>query len=267
MIPKMNEKIFGGRHWILKNLVLAVIAAIVVIVLANILLSVVTRHNKESVVPDFLNMTFAEAEAAANTAGLKVEVVDSVFIRQMRKGAVYFQFPAAGEVVKSGRSIELTLNGVTSKMVAMPKLIGYSISQAKAELLGKGLFVGKLIYKRDMATNNVLGQQMRGRKVEPGEMVEAGSSVDLVLGLNSYDNCTYVPNVTGLSYQYAVDALLNSSLNVRNAVFDAGINSYSDSLCAVVYKQKPGNGSDPVTMGTGVTIYLTNDESKLPSKK
>ena len=82
---------------------------------AIIFLNVVTKHNQELVVPDFSNMTVAEAEAAAAEARMRVEVTDSVFVKRMKKGAVRDQNPAPGSRVKEGRRISLTINALNSK--------------------------------------------------------------------------------------------------------------------------------------------------------
>ena len=252
--------------WILRNLLLGALFVVAVVLLANVLLSVITRHNNEKTVPDFTNMSFAEAKRAASGAGVKVCIVDSVYIRRMGKGLVYSQYPKAGSKVKVGRKVELTTVAFNSQKVAMPLLVGYSMRQAKAELAAKGLFLGRLRYVPDIATNNVLKQTYRGQEIKAGTILETGSVIDLTVGLNSAESRTSVPDVVGLKYQYAVDAIHNSSLNVSRLIFDKGIRSYSDSLAAVVYRQQPPKGIGTITMGSGITLYLTADESKLPSK-
>jgi len=259
-----KKKPANQMNWILRNILLAVLFVVGFVVLANVFLSVITQHNKEKVVPDMMNMTFKEAKKAAAKAGVKAVVVDSVYIRRMGKGLVYSQYPKAGSKVKAGRKIELTTNAVASKKVAMPFLVGYSMRQAKSELISRGLFLGKITYVPDIATNNVLKQTYKGRAVKAGQMLESGSVIDLTLGLNATESRTNVPNVVGLKYMYAVDALLDHSLNVKRLVFDPGTKNYSDSLNSVVYKQTPSKSFGSVTMGTGVTLYLTRDESKIP---
>lgn len=252
-------------NWILRNLILAVVFVVGIILLLNFSLSLITQHNKEKTVPDLTNMSFSEARKVASAAGLEAKIIDSVFIRRMGKGLVYSQFPKAGSVVKAGRTVELTTNAVNSKKVTMPLLVGYSMRQAKAELTAKGLFLGKLRYVPDIATNNVLKQTYKGREISAGTQLESGSVIDLTVGLDASESTTTVPDVIGLKYQYAVDAVQNNSLNIARAVFDRDIRNYSDSLNAVVYRQQPSRSSGALTMGSGVTIFLTRDESKIPS--
>lgn len=266
MANKKKSKDVEGWDWVVKNLVLAVCFVLAVVALASIGLNLITHHNKEIEVPDFTNMTFQEARSEASSAGVKVIIEDSIYVRRLRPGAVYMQTPKAGEHVKKGRRIRVTTNTMIVKQVPMPSLVGFSLGQAKAELSRAGLNLGKLVYTRDMATNNVLRQLYRGSDVKPGRMLQSGSSINLVLGLSANDNTTYVPNLVGKQYLRAVDMIQESSLNVGRLIFDKDIRTYADSVSAIVYSQKPTMASDAVTMGTEVTLYLSNDKEKTGSK-
>lgn len=255
----------GGllSNWIVRNLILAVLFVVVLIVAANLLLSIGTQHNREITVPDFTNMTYDEAVYNAGRVGLKVEIGDSVYVRRMKKGAVFTQFPKGGSRVKKGRTIQLTTNAKTAKEVTMPLLVGYSMRQAKAELASRGLTLGRLIYVNDMATNNVLKQLHNGREIAVGTKIESGAVIDLMVGLNYEDSRTYAPDVRGLKYLRAVDAVHDNSLNIGKLNFDGNVRSYSDSLNAVVYRQAPGQAGGALTMGAAVSLWLTTDENKI----
>lgn len=267
MAEKTEKKGFF-RNWIVRNLLLAVVIVALLIAGAMLFLNMVTQHGKEIVVPDFSNMTLSEAEYAASKAGMRVEVTDSVFVKRMKRGAVYRQNPEPGAKVKEGRRIVLTINAVNAKKVTMPNLVGLSMRQAKAELLSRGLILNRLIYVQDMATNNVLRQLMGNREVEPGSMIESESEIDLVVGLNSLDNVTYVPDVSGLKNMSAVDAIHSHSLNVKSLKFDETVKDYDDSLNAMVYRQVPeASDSVKVNMGDEVVLYLTTKQSRIPVKE
>lgn len=252
-------------NWIVKNLLIAFAIVVVLVVGAMLFLNIVTKHNRVLVVPDFTGMSVSEAAQVADKVGMRVEVSDSIYVKRMKKGAVYAQVPHAGSEVKKGRRIALTINAVAAKKVAAPNLVGYSLRQAMAELQSRGLLLGKLIYVHDMATDNVLKQQMGGKILAPGTMVESESVVDLVVGLNSTDNVTYVPDVRGLKYVRAVDVIHENSLNVRRLRFDETVKTYDDSLAAVVYKQSPESSDYPSRHGDDVSLYLTLDQNKVPA--
>ena len=252
---------------LVRNLVIAAALVVVMIVGAMIFLNVVTQHNKEISVPDFSNMTVVEAEHAADQAGVRVEVKDSVFVKRMKRGAVYRQNPVAGAKVKNGRRVVLTINAVNAKKVTMPNLVGLSLRQAKAELMSRGLVLNRLVYVQDMATNNVIKQLKGAREIEPGTMIDSESKIDLVLGLNDLDNVTYVPDVTGLKNLSAVEAIYDHSLNIKDLKFDETVKDYEDSLNAMVYRQMPEpSDSVSVAMGDEVMLYMTLDVARIPVK-
>ena len=248
-------------NWIVKNLIGAVIAFLVLALGAGILLGVITHHGQEIEVPDFTNMKVSEARYEAGRRNMRVEVIDSVYVRRMGRGLVYSQNPKPGSKVKKGRRILLTINSVTPKKVQMPNLVGFSMRQAKAELLSRGLGLGKLIYVDDIATNNVLRQLLGNREIRPGKMIDSGTDIDLVVGLNGEDNRTYVPNVVGMKYMHAVDVIHDNSLNVGKATFGKEVKTYADSLDAVVTRQSPEGSRVPTVMGSNISITLSPDTS------
>lgn len=268
MTKKTEKKpVPGGllSNWIVKNLLIAFAVVVVLIVGSMIFLNVFTKHNQELSVPDLANMTVEEAQLVAEEAGMRIDVTDSAFVKRMKRGAVYRQNPVPGSKVKHGRRISLTINAVNPRQITMPDLIGYSTRQAKAEILSRGLVLGRLIYEQDMATNNVLKQLHNGEVIEPGTMVESEAVIDLVVGLNSRDNMTFVPYLAGLRNLSAVEAVHDHSLNIGKIRFDETVRDYEDSLNAVVFKQVPeACDSIPVQMGAEVSLYLTLDHSKIP---
>lgn len=254
----MSSRDFFG-NWIVKNLLFAAVAVIALVLICSISLNLLTHHGQEIPVPDFTNMSVSQAEKEAHRCGIRIEVTDSVYVRKMDRGAVFSQVPKAGSGVKKGRRIQLTINSIEPKQVSMPDLVGLSMRQAKAELISRGLHLGRLIYQEDIATNNVLKQLYRGRPIAPGRNINSGSTIDLVVGLGE-DSQTYVPDVIGMKYLRAVDAIHDNSLNIRSLRFDKSIREYGDSLDAIVYRQIPEASSDvPLPMGSDVTLYLSKD--------
>lgn len=252
----MSSKGFFS-NWIVRNILLAFALIAALMLLAQLVLCVRTKHNEQASVPDFTGMTVSEASSLANIAGMRTEVVDSIYVRHMAKGVVIRQEPKAGMMVKEGRKIRLTINAVTPKKVPMPNLVGYSLRSAEAELSSRGFELGRLIYISDIATNNVLRQLYRNREVRPGVMIPGESSIDLVLGLSDTDYLTVIPNVTGLKYRRAVDLIHESSLNVGTVRFKGKVRTYADSLNAVVYKQSPDAQTHTAVKGGSVSIYLS----------
>ena len=130
--------------------------------------------------------------------------------------------------------------------------------QAQSSLAAVQLQVGKLIYVSDIASNNVLAQIYQGRNIAPGESLPAESEIDLRVGLNSTDCLTHVPDLLELNYQQVKPALIDNCLNLKEMIFDNTVHNFADTMQAFVYKQIPqASNNVSVTMGTGVTVYMT----------
>lgn len=250
-------------NWIVKNILGALAFILGLAIVVSILLGILTQHGKTTEVPDFTNMQVSEAAQVAQSYGLRVLVSDSVYVRRMEKGAIFSQNPKPGTSVKNGRRVRLVTNAMLAKKVTMPNLVGYSLRQAKAELSSKGLYLGRILYVNDMATNNVLKQIYRNSEINAGRSIESGSTIDLMVGLSDSECDTNVPDVVGMKYLRAVDAIQDNSLNVGKLIFDDSVRNYSDSLNAVVLYQSPGTSYGTCRMGSDVSLTLTVDSDKI----
>jgi len=255
------------RHWFLMELYKAAAILLALLIVTIILLKIVTRHNSEMEVPDLSGLSLQEAQKVANKSNLRLDVTDSVFLPKMGRGVIFRQNPHTGSMVKKNRRILLTINSVQPKQVSMPSVIGYSLRQAKAELVAKQLNVGRLIYVPDMATNNVLSQMFSGRYIPSGSMVESGSDIDLELG-NSGGESTFIPNVMGLSYITAKDVLIDNSLNIGKLSYDESVKTYADTISSFVIKQTPTpTNYSSYSLGARVDLFLSIDRNKIEEIK
>lgn len=248
------RRFFG--NWIVKNLLIAVGIIAVVMISAGIFLSTYTRHGEKILLPDFFGMSVAEASRIADEIGVELVVTDSVYNKRLAPGTIFSQMPKDSSYVKKGRHISIIINSIVPRKVKMPNLVDISLRQAMANLSSKGLQLGRLNYRYSgEGSNLVLEQRYRGRIVAPGQLVESGATIDLVLSLKDSDRTTYVPDVRGKRYGEAVNALHDNSLNVT-ARFDRSIRTYEDSLKAIVGRQGPEPSRNPIARGASVTIYM-----------
>ena len=150
-------------------------------------------------------------------------------------------------------------------MVKIPNVTNISLVQAKSDLESEGLFVGNLNYIPDIATNYVLMQKYKGKKVKAGTLVQKGSRIDLTLGKGIDDaDATYVPKLFSLNRTDATIKATDAYLNIGSVVYDRSIKTYSDSIKAKVWKQNPNASRNfPVKLGSSINIWLTIDKAKL----
>lgn len=221
-------------------------------------MNIYTHHGEALPVPDFKGLTLQEAEQLAKDKKLLIEITDSVFLPDKKRGSVIAQSPNPDFKVKENRSIFLTMNAFYPERVQIPDLIGVSIRQADSYLQTFGLKVGKIKYVPDIGKNVVLKQNYKGKLIKPGTWIEKGSSIDLVLGKGETDEKATVPNLIGMNYQAAIAELGNATLNIGAVVGDETVKSPKDSARATIWKQSPMPHKDAqISLGATVDIWIS----------
>lgn len=239
------------------------IAAVIVIIISWLLLKfldVYTLHGETVTVPDLKGRQIAELEELLEDKALKYEVVDSLYDLKIPKGAILDQNPNPNSLVKENRTIYLTVNAILPPQIKMPNLVDLTLRQATAMLEMYGLKTGRLKYVPDIATNAVISQEFKGRKISPGETISKGSVVDLVLGQGEGGEILTVPFLINMSVSEAVSVLNAMNLSV-SVIPDKTV---SDTALAKVYRQNPTYSSGTgINMGSSVDIFTTQDYSKI----
>ena len=177
---KQTEKTIFGNH-LLKNLVIIIACAVLLILLALLLLNMYTRHGQNVVVPTLEGLQMKEAGTILRAKGLHAEIVDSIYRRDAVPGAIIDQTPKAGNKVKKGRSIYITIYSRTPQQVSVPGLVDYSTRQAVALLNSLGFT--QLTMEKIPAEYSglVVAVKYRGKTLSPEEKIPAGSPLTLVI--------------------------------------------------------------------------------------
>jgi beta-lactam-binding protein with PASTA domain len=256
----MNETL--KRIWksvYFRHAVAAIMLICLLLYLSSIFLDAFTRHGKSSPTPDMTGKSVKEAQRVADSAGLRIEVTDSVNRHDIPRGSVYMQNPEPGILVKKNRKIFLSINSVLPTKSKVPSVEHLSLRNAKADLNAKGFRVGKLIYISGY-NNHVYKQMYRGHRIDPDTELEVGEYIDLQLGSDTTSNAAAAPNVAGMVRARAEDAIIENSLNY-SFVFDKNVKTYIDSIEAVAYSQDPEAGTK-LKSGAGVKVMM-----RLPKRK
>ena len=261
----MSLKNFIFSKVFLKNLGLAFLIAAGALILLLIWLNIYTRHGQARAVPNFIGLTMDETEALAKKSRMKFQVIDSVYTSLVPRGCVAEQNPKPGFRVKKWRNIILTINAFRPEMVAVPDLKDLPLRQAIALIEDAGLEMGELRYKADLSINVVLSQLHNGKDAVPGDSIQKGAIIDLVLGKGLSNQRTPVPDLTGMRLDPAKNRIFGASLNLGTFIFDNTILTSDDSLSAFVYKQNPEYKEDAsLQLGSSIYLWLTVDSLKLP---
>ncbi|MEA1887545.1 MAG: PASTA domain-containing protein [Bacteroidota bacterium] len=261
----MSLKQFLLSKDFIKNLGLAITLAVIILLLTLLWLSIFTRHGQSRPVPDLYGLTIEEAEKVIKENKMRFQFIDSIYTNVVPRGCVVEQNPSAGFGVKKNRRIMATINAFNPEMVEMPDLLELSKRQALALIESSGLEIGKLNYKPDLSVDYVLEQLYHGKPIEPGDSIQKGSVIDLVLGKGLSNRRTQIPDLIGLNIKEARNRILTSSLNIETFTFDNTITTARDSANAFVFKQNPVYSEETtLQLGSSVYLWFTTDSTKLP---
>lgn len=261
----MSLKNFLFSKVFIKNLGLAILIAVGLVMILLIWLNIYTRHGQARPVPDFYGLTMEETLKLAKKNKLRYQVIDSVYTIIVPKGCVVEQNPKPGFKVKKRRRVVLTINAFNPEMVEVPNLVGLPKRQAISVIRGAELETGQLRYIPDLSIDFVIRQLHNGKEVAEGDSLQKGSVIDLVLGKGLSNVRTPVPNLIGLKLERARNTILGGSLNLGTYIYDNTIASAQDTLNAFVYKQNPEyKESARLQLGSAVYLWLTVDSAKMP---
>ncbi len=236
------------------------IAAVVVIVIFLALfkfLDVFTMHGKELQVPDFSGMTVLEVDSAGYYEQFDFFVIDSLYDDDNKKGAIVMQDPLPGSKVKKGRNIYVTIVATMPETVIIPDLKDLTLRQAVNILESHKLKAGKLIYAPSFDKNAILEQFYGGDTAHPGDTLQKGSVIDLVIGSGEKMYKIPIPFLIGKNREEAI-----YELNI--ASFNLGSEFYMDSIMdetSRVFMQEPMADSDlPFYPGDSIHLWYKSDE-------
>jgi beta-lactam-binding protein with PASTA domain len=262
----MSLKNFILSKLFLKQLGIAFIIIFGVLMILLIGLNLYTRHGQAVPVPDLVGLNMEAVKVQAKKSKMRYHVIDSVYTTTVMRGCVAEQNPRPGYKVKKWRNVALTINAFRPEMVAVPDLVDLPLRQAIALIESSGLVMGSLRYKPDLSINVVLNQLYNSRDITPGDSIQKGSVIDLVLGKGLSNQRTPVPDLIGMTLESATDRILSTSLNLGTFIFDNTIRTGEDSLKAFVYKQNPEYRYDAtLQLGSSIYLWMTTDSLKLPS--
>lgn len=145
-------------------------------------IDIYTRHGVAVIVPDVKGMTVAEAGKLFAGRGLSCVVSDSTYVKDKPAGCILDYNPSAGQKVKEGRVIYLTINVLSIPLQVVPDVAdNSSLRQAEARILASGFKLNDIQYvagEKDW----VYGVKYQGRMLAIGEKVPVGATLTLMVG-------------------------------------------------------------------------------------
>lgn len=204
----------------------------------------------KTTVPDLSNMTYAEAKAAAEDAGFKIEKGSSVYSDSVTKNHVADQDPGAGTEAKRGRTITVNLSK-GSKDGTVPNVVGMNYDEVEKYLKKYGYKLGVVKEQTStQAAGTILSQDPEG-----GADASKGSRVNIVISDGKGKEKATVPSVTGMSLAQAKAAIANAGFTVGNITYDES-NVYGNGY--VMWQQYAAN----TQLDKGTTIDIEVSKGK-----
>ena len=174
-------------------------AMAVVLVLAcwgvQLALDIYTHHGEEEIIPNVKQKSFEDARHIMENAGLEVVVTDTGYVKALGPDCILEQSPAAGEKVKTGHIIYVTVNATHSPTISLPDVIdNSSLRDAMAKLTSMGFKLTQPEFvtgEKDWVYGIVAG----GKPKQTGDKISVDTPVTIQVGngqVGSSDDIDFV---------------------------------------------------------------------------
>jgi serine/threonine-protein kinase len=202
------RRIFPEKSLQLRFLQFIVIPVIVFFVLYglvdDIIMPIVTRHGSEFELPEITGYQFKDSEYLLSKLDLSVEVISEEYHPDKPEGTILSQYPPAGTMVKSGRTVKV-VTSIGQKLVPIPPLAGFSVRQAKLNVEAAGLILGDIAW----TFSDSLPERVVVFSYPPsGTEIPIGSMVNLMVNRGRLSGIVYMPRLVGRSYEEAESLLV-----------------------------------------------------------
>ena len=173
---------FKANRFFWINIIAMVVVAVLIVVGTLKGLDIYTRHGEAVIVPDVKGMSVSEAEKMFRNHGLVCSVSDTRYVKDKAAGIVLELKPGAGEKVKEGRTVYLTVNTLDVPLRMIPDVAdNSSLRQAQAKLLSAGFKLNQ-VQLVNGEKDWVYGVKYQGRQLTAGEKIPMGASLTLMVG-------------------------------------------------------------------------------------
>ncbi|MEJ1242347.1 PASTA domain-containing protein [Chryseolinea sp. T2] len=211
-----------------------------------------TNHGIVITVPSIEGMQVNKLEDFLVKRNLRYEVNDSAYSADQPPNTVLKQFPQAGSKVKEGRKIFISVNRSTPPTVPVPALVDGSVVNADAVLRSNELKRGSIELVPG-PFNIVKEMKYRGNRIQAGDQVPKGATIDLVVMDGSgKDGPGGVPptEYVGMSLEDAKFLIFGYNYNLGE------VHIVGDTTGGgVVIKQKPAAGEN-MKVGDVVELWI-----------
>lgn len=175
-IGKFKSKMLWGN--------LAAMAAVVIVLALGFKFAVdiYTHHGESITIPNIVHKKYANAAHVLTSLGLDIVVSDTGYVKTLPPGSILEQFPAAGEHVKSGHTVYVTINATETPAITLPDVIdNSSLREAMARLTAMGFKLAPPQFipgEKDW----VYGITVNGRHMAAGDRIPVDARLTIQAG-------------------------------------------------------------------------------------
>ncbi len=251
------------------NLIAAIVLMIIIGVAFFYSLAPLTKHGETIKVPSLIGQNIQKVRQQLSSSSFQIAIEDSAYTDTLPPFAVVDQKPKGNSIVKTGRTVYLTVNKKQAPLTIMPDLKDFTFRSALMTLQNQKLKLGDTLYKPDIAKNAVLEQLYKNKPIKAGTKIPEGSHITLVLGNGLGNVANNVPDLVGLTYIQAVDLISASDLNL-GVVLTRG--EITDTANAYIFNQNPATHDqtgeiNKIREGAFIDLWISqnnpNDSSAL----
>lgn len=184
-INEFFQKIFS--RVIVKNIIAIAVITIALILFGLLFINIYTHHGEEVTVPNVCGVDENVAEKKLEAMGLKIEVTDTGYVYNVAPFSVLEQSIKAGDKVKPGRIIYVTINSDGPRQITIPD-IADNCSRREAE--DKLRVLGFKLAATEYIVGDpewVYGVKVNGKNVQAGTKISVNTPITLVVGKGGVD--------------------------------------------------------------------------------
>lgn len=209
------KAIFTSKPFYLSVGGLVTAGIILVLLMDYVIMPEYTNYNEGVTVPDVTKLSLEEAETLLTEFGLRFEVHDRRAHSAYPANYVIDQSPSPRHLVKPNRKVYLTVNTESTPQVEVPEVVNLSYRNARLQLENSGLSVGSTSYESNRFKNTILRQS-----VAPGDTVDRGTAVNLVVSDGLGSRMVDVPDLEGLRLTEAQQEIMRAGLRIGPIRFE-----------------------------------------------
>ncbi len=217
-----------------------------------------TKHGQSVTVPELVNLKLDKAAEKLSNEGLYYEVQDSQYVENLPPLSIISQEPLPFEKVKPGRKVYLVVNQMSPTLIKLPDIIDVNLQQCRYMLENWKLKMGNLTYKPGIAKDAIISASFKGKEIKPGDKIQEGSVIDLVVSKGLGDEKVSIPNLVGMNLNEASSLLFSKGLSVGEKKYQK-----NNKEAGIINKQFPKfEQGDSVVKGQAFDLWINGEEKK-----